>query len=474
MSRISIIGTGYVGLVSAACFAEIGHTCICVDVDEQKVDRINSGRAPIHEEGLDALVEAHAGHAMFATTDLEAAVRDTDITFIAVGTPFDGRSIDLSFIRGAALQIGAALKIKAGYHVVVVKSTVVPGTSEDVVLPLVEQASGKRAGADFGIAMNPEFLTEGTAIYDFMEPDRIVIGGIDERSIAALRDVYARFVDVPIVETNPKTAEMIKYASNCMLATMISFANEIGNACQELGNIDVAEVMSGVHLARYFSGTGEGGRQAPAPITSFLWAGCGYGGSCLPKDTKALSAHVGQHGMEMPLLDAVIATNRGQPMRLISTVMEHFPVLSGVRVSVLGLAFKQDTDDVRETPAIPLILELLVQGAKLTAYDPIAMEQARAALGANSGDIDFASSLEEAVSTADVVIVVTRWGEFRGIPEIVSRLATPPLVVDGRRMLDRTSVPRYAGIGYRPGTRSDERTSSDASPNRLAAKAAAF
>lgn len=442
--RISVIGTGYVGLVSGACFAEIGHDCTCVDVDAGKVERINRGVAPIHEIGLDALLQRHVGKTLRATTDLRRAVHETDITFIAVGTPFDGKVIDLSFIRAAAREIGTALRDKAGYHVVVVKSTVVPGTTDDVVLRELEAASGKRAGADFGVGMNPEFLTEGTAVDDFMRPDRIVLGGIDERTVAVQREVYARFSETPLQTTNNKTAEMIKYTSNSVLATLISFSNEIGNLCAALGGVDVADVMSGVHTARYFTSTLDDGRRVRAPITSFLWAGCGYGGSCLPKDTKALSAHGAAHGAPMPLLDAVIQTNLQQPGRMVALLERHFPKLQGVRVALLGVAFKEDTDDMRESPAIPIAAELLRRGAVVVAYDPVAKETARAALPAG---VAHADSLAEVLEGADAALLLTRWAEFRGLPDKLAGMARAPLLVDGRRIVEPSAVARYEGIG---------------------------
>ena len=408
--RISVIGTAYVGLVSGACFSEIGHDCTCVDVDAGKVERINRGEAPIHEEGLPQLLARHVGQSLRASTDLRAAVHGTDITFIAVGTPFDGQRIDLTYVRQVAREIGEALRDKAGYHVVVVKSTVVPGTTDEVVLPEIERASGKRAGVDFGVGMNPEFLTEGVAIDDFMRPDRIVLGGIDERSIDVQRRVYAPFEKTPTMATNNKTAELIKYTSNSVLATLISFSNEIGNLCSALGGVDVADVMRGVHSARYFTSTLEDGRRIKAPITSFLWAGCGYGGSCLPKDTKALSAHGAAHGSPMPLIDAVIATNLAQPARLVAKLKNHFPSLDGVRVALLGLAFKEGTDDMRESPAIPVARALVEQGARVSGYDPIAMPAARAVLPAG---VAYAASLEEALRDADAVVLVTRWDEFQ-------------------------------------------------------------
>lgn len=443
--RISVIGTGYVGLVSGVCFAETGHDCICVDIDSAKVDRINRGEAPIHEHGLDDLLRRNIGKRLRATTDLAAAIRDSEITFIAVGTPFDGQRIDLKFVREAARQIGVALRTKSDYHVVVVKSTVVPGTTDDIVLPELERASGKRAGADFGVGMNPEFLTEGVAIDDFMQPDRIVLGGIDRRSIEAQRRAYAAFPSTPLLETNNKTAEMIKYTSNSVLATMISFSNEIGNLCSALGGVDVADVMRGVHLARYFTTTLEDNRRIKAPISSFLWAGCGYGGSCLPKDTKALSAHAVAHGARMPLLDAVIDTNLTQPARMLALLEKHLPELAGRRIALLGLAFKEDTDDMRESPAIAIARGLVERRARVIAYDPIARETARAVL---PPELTYTATLDEAIRDADAALLVTRWEEFRNLPQLIDKRAEPLLLIDGRRMIDPRVVTKYDGIGF--------------------------
>ena len=442
--RISVIGTGYVGLVSGACFAEIGHECTCVDVDASKVERINRGDSPIHETGLTDLLRRHIGTRLRCTTDLRKAVLDSEVTFIAVGTPFDGQRIDLTFIREVARQIGVALREKNGYHVVVVKSTVVPGTTDGVVLPILEEASGRRAGEGFGVGMNPEFLTEGVAVDDFMRPDRIVIGGNDSRATGVQRGVYDAFTQTPVLETNNTTAEMIKYTSNSVLATMISFSNEVGNLCSALGGVDVADVMQGVHLARYFTSTLEDGRRIKAPIASFLWAGCGYGGSCLPKDTKALSAHGAAHGAPMPLLDAVIATNLAQPARMLDLLARHLPSLGGKRIAILGLAFKEGTDDMRESPAIALARLLLERGATVVGYDPVARESARAAL---PQAVELADSLEAALAGADAALLVTRWEEFQRLPGLLRGSARPPVLIDGRRVIDRAVVELYEGIG---------------------------
>ena len=442
--RISVIGTGYVGLVSGVCFAELGHQCMCVDIDATKVARIKRGESPIYEADLPEMMRRLVGVRLDATTDLRRAVLDSDITFIAVGTPFDGKTIDLRFVREAARQIGAALREKNEYHVVVVKSTVVPGTTDGVVAQELERASGKQAGVAFGLGMNPEFLTEGVAIADFMKPDRIVIGGIDARTIAMQRKVYSAFGETPIIETNNKTAEMIKYTSNAVLATLISFSNEIANLCTALGGVDAADVLRGVHLARYFTTVLDDGRRINAPISSFLWAGCGYGGSCLPKDTQALSAHAAAHGASMPVLDAVIRVNAGQPMRVIDLLRRNFSSIAGLRVAVLGLAFKEGTDDVRESPAIPIIRRLVERGVRCVAYDPVARDSARPFV---PEDVAYAATLQEALTGADVVLLLTRWPEFQDLPALLEANREPPLVIDGRRMLDRTAVPRYDGIG---------------------------
>ncbi|NJD62430.1 MAG: UDP-glucose/GDP-mannose dehydrogenase family protein [Deltaproteobacteria bacterium] len=444
--KVSIIGTGYVGLVTGVCLAEKGHDVVCVDVDAEKVDKINRGIPPFFERGLEELLKKNLGPGIRATADLKAAVMGTDLTMIAVGTPFDGKEIDLSFVRKAARDIGTALGDKPGYHLVIVKSTVVPGTTEDVVLPLLESASRKKAGRDFGVGMNPEFLTEGEAIGDFMSPDRIVLGGIDSRSLDLLAELYRPFPGIPQLRTNPRTAEMIKYASNSLLAAMISFSNEIGNLCAGIGGIDVVDVMKGVHLSKYISVILPGGERHAPGIEGFLAAGCGFGGSCLPKDVNALIAHGEKSGTPMPLLSAVIEINRRQHMKVIGLLKKHFPSLSGVRVAVLGLAFRPDTDDMRESPAIPIVRELVSLGASVQAYDPVARDEAMKVLG--NRNIRYAASAREAVEAAQAVVLVTRWDEFRSLPELFSSMERQPVFVDGRRLIDPDAVEKYEGIGF--------------------------
>lgn len=444
---IAVIGTGYVGLVSGACLADRGHRVVCVDVDPDKVRAINEGVAPIHEAGLEALLARTVGAPLQATTDLAGAVTGAEVTLICVGTPSRDGDIDLTQIVRSAEQVGAALRGRSGYHVVAVKSTVIPGTTDDVVLPALERASGLSAGPDFGVGMNPEFLTEGQALEDFLNPDRIVVGGMDTRTQDVLARVYESFHEAPLLRVNNRTAEMIKYASNAMLATQISFANEIGNLCAAVGGVDVVDVMEGVHLSYYLQPfvSGAPGGRVRAPLASFLEAGCGFGGSCLPKDVTALTAQGRKVGSPMPVLEAVLETNAGQPARMIRLLERHLPDLRGVPVSVLGLAFKPDTDDMRESPAIPIIRDLVTRGAEVCGYDPVARSSARAALGAF--DITYAASLEAAVESAQALLVVTRWNEFQRLPELVALRDPQPLVIDGRRMLDPARFHHYEGIG---------------------------
>ncbi|MEM7377253.1 MAG: UDP-glucose/GDP-mannose dehydrogenase family protein [Pseudomonadota bacterium] len=443
--KIAVAGTGYVGLVSGVCLAAKGHDVVCVDVDDAKVDKINRGEPPIYENGLERLLKENLGQRLRASTDLRAAVIESDLSLIAVGTPFDGSAIDVSYIRQVTREIGVALRERSGYHMVVVKSTVVPGTTDDVVLPILERESNKKAGVHFGVGMNPEFLREGDAISDFMNPDRIVVGGNDDKARDMLAAVYAPFEGVEIVRTNPKTAEMIKYAANSLLATLISFSNEIGNLCAGIGDIDAMDVMRGVHLDKRFSPIlADGSRIFPSSNT-YLEAGCGFGGSCFPKDVKALIAHGQRHGQAMSLLDAVIAVNTAQPQKMLEMLDDHIANRKGVHVAVLGLAFKPGTDDMRESPSIPVIQALAAEGAVIHAYDPIAADEARHTFA--ELDIVYANSMADAVADAEAVLLMTRWDEFEALPEIVRALDPSPVVIDGRRMLAKDAVPRYEGIG---------------------------
>jgi UDPglucose 6-dehydrogenase len=439
--RVSVVGTGYVGLVSGVCLAHVGHDVVCVDLDSDKVDAINAGTSPIHEDGLEELLRGVVGTRFRATTDLAAAVAGTEVTILAVGTPFGEDRIDLGQIVAAADQIGAALAALDRYHVVVVKSTVVPGTTEEVVGPAIAAASGKRIGQDIGLAMNPEFLREGVAVEDFLEPDRIVLGGVDERTLEVLSELYSVFETTPILHVDPRTAEMVKYTSNALLATLISFSNEIGNLCAELGT-DVAEVLEGVHLDRRLSPIVDGQRVSPG-ILVYLGAGCGFGGSCFPKDVKALVAHGEAAEVPMPILRSVIDVNEAQPEVLLDRLRRHLDP-DGARITVLGAAFKPGTDDIRESPTLKIVPGLLGARARVVLHDPIALPNARAALGDHG--IVYEPDLETAVSGADAVLLITAWPEYAALPALLR--GTHTLVVDGRRMLAPDELDRYDGVGY--------------------------
>ena len=369
--RVSIIGAGYVGLVSAVGLAEVGHHVLCVDRDKSKIDLINEGKSPIYEEGVAELLAANIGKRLRAITSIAEAVNETDLTVIAVDTPFDGERIVLRSIEDVASEIGQALAEKDSYHMVVIKSTVVPGTTDSFVLPILEEASGKRAGEDFGLGMNPEFLREGQAIADFLNPDRIVLGGIDRRSHDVMSDLYEPFTGAELLRTTTRTAEMVKYTANSLLATLISFSNEIANLAARVG-VDAMEVMRGVHLDKRFTPIdGDGSRVWPGSI-SYLEPGCGFGGSCFPKDVKSLIAFGEENDSPMRILQSVMDVNEAQPAKMLDLLGRHFPDLDGVAVTMLGMAFKPETDDIRESPSLEVTEQLLARGAVVTVFDPVA------------------------------------------------------------------------------------------------------
>jgi UDPglucose 6-dehydrogenase len=320
--RVGVVGSGYVGLVTGACLAELGHHVVCADVDATKVRDINAGESPIFEVGLGELLARNVGLRLSATTNVQEAVGDVDVAFLAVGTPLRDEVMDDRALLSATEQVGEAWRGRRDYPVLVVKSTVVPGTTERFIGPILADAVRGAVGEQVGLGANPEFLTEGRAVADFMAPDRIVIGANDDKSVDVISNLYKAFSASSILVTNTSTAEMIKYASNSLLATLISFSNEIANIGSAIGGIDVAQVMEGVHSSRYLTVVTDEGGSSLAPITSFLWAGCGYGGSCLPKDIRALAALARQHGELPRVLEAVNAVNAQQPERIISILKE--------------------------------------------------------------------------------------------------------------------------------------------------------
>ena len=428
--RIAVMGTGYVGLITGATFAAAGHDVVCLDILPERVVALNAGECPIFEPGLPRLLKAGlASGKLRGSGEMTVEIAAADLTFICVGTPSrDDGSMDMTQVKSAAATIGDALVDSKSEHIVIVKSTVLPKTTEELVLPRVLERSG-RDRASIGFAMNPEFLREGTAVPDALNPDRIVIGATDELALAQLRELYAD-AKCPVLECDPRTAEMVKYASNAFLAAKVSYANEISNMCEAWG-IDFTIVAKGMGMDNRIS-------------PRFLRAGAGFGGSCFPKDVKALRAAAAAEKLPVAMLDATLAVNESQPLLLMEWAREALGSLKGKRVALLGLAFKPDTDDVREARAVVVARALLDEGASVIGCDP----QAAANFSALCS-IEIAASAEAALDNADCAILMTEWPEYAMLaPATFKERMARPLVLDGRRALDAKAL-RDAGIEYR-------------------------
>lgn len=440
MTKISVVGAGYVGLVSACCYAEKGNPVIICEVDSARRSLIEEGKAPFREPSLDESLKSAISSGRLAVTDnMLDAVLDSDAIFITVGTPSkkDG-SIDLAQTRSASKEIGTALRERGEYSYVVMRSTVVPGTTSRVVRPILEKSSDKRVGEDFGLAVNPEFLKEGSAVEDTYHPDRIVIGELDTKTGDFLHEFYVKFHDSkppPILRMSSSSAEMVKYASNSFLAMKISFINEIANMCEKIPGVDVVRVAEGIGLD-------------PRIGRKFLNAGLGFGGSCFPKDVRALIAWSEHLGHSPGFLKAVLKANEMQVSRAIELAVGELGSLERRRVAVLGLAFKPETDDIREARSIALIHRLLRLGARVTAYDPVATKNAERVFHER---INYAKSSLECIDGADCCIVATEWDEFRKLnPEEFLSHMNRPVIIDGRRIYDPNTFLRklrYRAIG---------------------------
>jgi UDPglucose 6-dehydrogenase len=430
--HIAVIGTGYVGLVTGACFAEFGVEVTCVDVDKKKIDGLNEGIIPIYEPGLDKIVtkNAKAGRLHF-TTDIKTAVEQALVVFLAVGTPpMEDGSPDMSYYYGAAKEVAEAMN---GYKVLVTKSTVPVGTGEKLRAYVNENL---KTDTRFGVASNPEFLREGAAIEDFMRPDRVVIGSNEEDAIAIMKDLYRPLylIETPIVITSLEAAELIKYAANAFLATKITFINEIANLCDAIG-CDVHDVARGMGMDKRIG-------------SKFLHPGPGYGGSCFPKDTRAFTKVGDKYNVETSVVDAVIAANEFQRRAMIPKIENLLGGFDGKRVGVLGLSFKPETDDMRESPAIDIIRAITEGGATVRAYDPVAMDEAKHSLP----DIEYAADEYDAIKDADVLVIVTEWNQFRALDmERVKSLLRSPKIADLRNIYEPKDMREfgfeYIGVG---------------------------
>ena len=433
--RICVVGAGYVGLATGVMFGKLGHDVVVTDIDASRVRVVSSGRLPFHEPPLEKeLVKLVKAGKLRASSDTIAAVAVSKFIFLCVQTPSlpSGR-IDVRPVKAAARSVGKALKKAKEYAVVVTKSTVVPATTDTIVKPILESASGKKAGVGFGLCMNPEFLQEGSALKDSMEPSRIVIGSMDKKAGDMLERLYSP-IKAKKIRTDLRSAEMIKYASNIFLATKISFANEIANMCLRLG-IDSEPVLRTAGLDPRIGGL-------------FLKPGLGFGGSCLPKDVKALKDASGLKGYKSKLLSTLLSMNEDQPLEGIRLLEQEVGDLRGKRVAVLGLAFKGGVDDTRESRAVPLITGLLAKGANVIAYDPMAMGNFIKLMPT----IQYASSAAECLKNADGCIVQADWAEFKRLGRKELSAMKNPVLVDGRRCLDPLKIKRaggiYLGIGY--------------------------
>ncbi len=430
--HVAVIGTGYVGLVTGACFAEFGVEVTCVDVDEAKIGALNKGEIPIYEPGLGKIVEknVNAGRLHF-TTDIRSAVEHALVVFLAVGTPpLDDGSPDMSFYEQAALDVAKAMN---GYKVLVTKSTVPVGTGKWLKEFVTENMSERHS---FGVASNPEFLREGAAIEDFMRPDRVVIGSNEDDAIAIMKDLYRPLylIETPIVITSLEAAELIKYAANAFLATKITFINEVANLCDAIG-CDVHDVARGMGMDKRI------GRK-------FLHPGPGYGGSCFPKDTRALTSVADKFGVETLIVDAVVKANERQRKAMLPKITNLVGDLKGKTIGVLGLSFKPETDDMRESPAIDIIRDMVAMGASVKAYDPVAMDEAKHELP----DIVFARDEYDAIDGADALVIITEWNQFRALDlNRVKELLKSPKVADLRNIYEPSKMIamgfEYVGVG---------------------------
>ncbi len=442
MAKTSVIGLGFIGLATAVYLASKGHHVVASSNEKEKVEKIKDGEVPFFEPDVkETLRNALDNRRIDVVLGREAAVLNSDITFVTVGTPSKSNgSANLRFIKDTSKEIGKALKKKGSYHLVVIKSTVPPGTTQNIVKPLIEKYSGKQAGVDFGLTMSPEFLREGAALYDVANPDRVVIGEYDKRSGDLLEDFSRELYGskVPVVRICLASAELSKYASNVFLATKISFINQMAQIAERLEGVDVNDVAKAMGLDPRIGG-------------AFLKAGPGWGGSCFPKDTRSMVYFSKQLGYNAGLTKEVINVNNQQARRIVELAEEEVGDLLGKKVALLGLSFKPDTDDIRDAPSLRIIELLLSKGAKISAYDPAAMENVKRIFGSK---IIFAKSATDCLKDADCCLIVTEWAEFQKLkPDTFKSLMHTAVLVDGRKMYDAKEYSKQLktrAIGFGP------------------------
>jgi len=444
--NVCIVGTGYVGIVSGVCLAAKSHNVTCVDIDLEIVDKLNSGVPTIYEKGLPELLKEVLLEGNFsATNSLENALEKAALVIVAVGTPSENGVIDLKYVEEVCQEIGRYIKSADQHISVIVKSTVIPGTTDTFVREILEDSSGKKLG-QFGLGMNPEFLREGEAIDDFMQPDRIVLGYQTEKTLDDLEELYSPW-DVDKVRVNTRTAELIKYANNALLATQISAINEVANFAATLGGIDVMDVVEGVHLDKRWNPIVDGKRVNPQ-ILSYLIPGCGFGGSCFPKDVQALRSQGQSLGNEMRMLNAILGVNESQPHQVIKILENSLGQLTNLNVLLLGLAFKPGTDDVRESPAIKIANDLAQRNIKTYAHDPIAIDNFKRLTDDENINIEFVPDWRSILDQINIIIIVTPWSEYG---DLRSYLLQDKVVFDSRRLFlpKDLNAKQYVSIGHR-------------------------
>ncbi len=460
-TKVTIAGSGFVGLITGAVFADRGFEVVVLDIDEEKIAKVNAGQTFFFEPYLDTLLQRVVleKKTLSACKSSPEVILSSDVTFICVGTPpqEDG-SCDLQFIRNIAADIGKAIGIKDSYHLTVVKSTVIPETTRTIVKPILEKESGKKAGKDFGLCMNPEFLREGQSVHDTVFPDRIIIGEFDPiageklasifKNLYQLKDddfgktwekIFSKKVDLPpVLRLSLETAECIKYANNSFLATKISFINEMANICERIPGVDIKDIAKGIGLD-------------PRINEKFLGAGAGFGGSCFPKDVNAIIHYAKSKNYQPGLLTSVLEINDHQAKRMVELTEECLGTVEGKTIALLGLSFKPETDDMRNAPSIKIIEQLLARNAKIVAYDPKAIHEAKK-ISSIGNKIQYVNSVDEVLQNADACLLITEWSEFKELKPSNFKIMKNPILIDGRRIYEPKEFLKegitYVGIGF--------------------------
>ena len=442
--KISIIGTGYVGLVTGLCFAEKGHKVIAYDIDKKKINQIKNKQLTIYEPGLKKILTRNINKRFFCTNDLQYTIFNSDITFVTVPTPFSKKVFNLKYIKSATINITKILNLKNSKHLVVYKSTILPTTCEKIIIPLFKKNLRKEVYKNIDFAFNPEFLREGSAIKDFMYPDRLILGASNKKTYNLLKKIYRPFSFDNILTTNIKTAEMIKYTSNAFFANLISFSNEIANLSSSLEEVDSLDVMQGLKLDKRFYIKIKNNILYPSLI-SYLEPGPGFGGSCFPKDLKSIVEFGKIKGRKMHLLNSVINVNQNQHKEIIKILKKEFGNLKKIKISILGLSFKPETDDIRESPSLKLINSSKNLFMQIKVFDPIVKLDKKIL---RSKNVYNCTSLIESINNVDVIIIMTKWNIFNKLPNLIGKKSNK-YIFDTRRMFANSKFKNYLSIGYK-------------------------